>query len=745
MSRRIPPLIAALVPALMLSPHLWEGSIPFFCDSVTQAYPYHLHFAREVAEGTMPLFNPFQLGGTSFIGNVQASVAYPLRWLAAGLGAPRGFVALLALHLALAGLGCYKLARRLGSGPAGASLSGLCFSLGGFIFGKIALPPILITAAYAPWVLLFTLGVLDGRRGWPLALSVGLMLASGHPQTALIVLLAAAGLAVFELAPWRLAFREDHPRWRRSWIVGVGLFVSAYVSGFFTLASFGQGRLHPLRPTIWVVLLAGLSLAAVLAGAVRTVRGRLSGRVAARLSGWLFLGAWLAAAQLLPVVEHLSESRPPRRPDRIERWAALSDRVALFVDAVLGHERDAEVSLHLGPVGLALAVLALAAGRNRRCAALGFTALGFYVVASGPAALRGVLLSVPLVNLFPGLGRYLLVPALALAVLAGLGMHHLWVRLSRPAAMVIWGLAVLPLLGGASAFLVRRTPADLYPPSPLHAGLGELERFVSLDRAPPLFGLDYRREEMAALMMPNLGIVHRREDLQGYDPVRTRAVDLLLRAMGPAQFPRGDDYHFGLAGTSEPGLLDLAGVRHLLVHRDRGSRGRRLRARRRGRRRPAVGGCRCPSPGIHPGARRGRGRPPACPGESGRRGWRSVGTGRGSRARPADLRPRAAPPGPTPSHHAARGGSGAGWASRGFRALLRRVGGAGGRRALAAGPGRRGPAGAAVESTGEAGGAPVRAPGVSPGSVPQPDGVGLVAGPRFQRVVERGGDAPRLP
>ena len=568
------PVAATLLPALLLVPLVVGGGIPLFCDPVTQSFPYHALYARAVGAGQLPLFNPYQLGGASFVGNVQAGVLYPPHLVVALARGPldRSFGLLLLLHLAWAGLGTERLGRRLGMEPAGAVVAALAFALGGYMVGKLALPPVLLTAAHAPWVMLGVEGTLAGRsRGLGLTAALALLLTAGHPQTALAVVGFATVYVAARLIPLR---SRSGPAglWGPVTVVAT-ILALAYLAGAFTVASFGAPWFAPTRVFFWAVALAGVALVALARDGVpcELAWGPLA--PVARMGGALLLGSCLAAATLLPVVEHLAQSRPPRHPDRIERFDAIADRPALAADVILGHHLDAEASLHVGPVPALLALLwLLQRGSRRRAPGTAYALSGgvWFLIACGPMALRPVLLQLPLFRLFGGLTRYLVGPALSLSLLAGLAVGLL-PRRARvgAAAVVLVAATILPLAHGARPFLVAATAASIYPAAapPPELVRAELVRFFSVDRTPVLLGLDFRRADLAPLLVPNLGTLYRLEDLQGYDPVQGRAVTRLLAALhGAGVAPLRDDYHFALARRGTPRLLALLGVGYALVH-----------------------------------------------------------------------------------------------------------------------------------------------------------------------------------
>lgn len=195
-------------------------------------YPLYHWVAASWAEGDAPLWNPLIFCGAPAAGNPQYGIFDPQCWplvLAWKVGGQewmdRGLALMAWLRLALAGLGAYALARRLGLGPSGSALSGVLFSLSGYLvlwlnFGLGHVPPLL------PWIFYFLEGTRlarPARAAAGVALSLAMACAAGHPETAFFGGVAAG---IWALVIWR----ED--RRAGSWSLGglaLGVLVAAPV------------------------------------------------------------------------------------------------------------------------------------------------------------------------------------------------------------------------------------------------------------------------------------------------------------------------------------------------------------------------------------------------------------------------------------------------------------------------------------------------------------------------------------
>ncbi|MFP5284726.1 MAG: hypothetical protein ACLGI9_03215, partial [Thermoanaerobaculia bacterium] len=184
-----------------------EGN-PVLRDVTFQIQPWQLFARRELREGRLPLWNPHQFSGAPFWSNGQSAPLFPLHLLFAALPLQLGFVLLPWLRLAIAGCGAWVLGRELGLSRPAALLTALTFSLSGMVVSFL-LFPMGNALALVPWVL-WAVETLTppapGERGGEagegmgvraLALTTGLQLLGGHPETcAHTALLAAVYLLV---------------------------------------------------------------------------------------------------------------------------------------------------------------------------------------------------------------------------------------------------------------------------------------------------------------------------------------------------------------------------------------------------------------------------------------------------------------------------------------------------------------------------------------------------------------------
>src|SRR5215203_5405471 len=168
-----------------------------FNDQYSSGYAYRAWAAEWwKALGHVPLWNPEIFGGMPFVAGMHGDVLYPTAWLRLVLpthGAMNlGFV----VHYLLAGLFTYWFLRKWRVSWTGAVVGGLAYELAGVI-GTYVSPghdgKLFVTAMLPLALLGLTLGIRDRRyEGYALvALAVGLIMLSPHPQMAQYALLAA--------------------------------------------------------------------------------------------------------------------------------------------------------------------------------------------------------------------------------------------------------------------------------------------------------------------------------------------------------------------------------------------------------------------------------------------------------------------------------------------------------------------------------------------------------------------------
>jgi hypothetical protein len=415
-------LLQSFVPWKGTQPPRFEPANALLSDYVFQFKPWRDFATDALRAGRLPLWNPHNYAGAPLLGNGQSAVLYPLNVPFLVLPDAWAVLAWAGLRLLVAGLSSYLFARVIGLTALGATVTSLGFTFSGFLVVWLLWPHVNV-AVWLPALLLASEALVrrpTALRAALLALVVGIQFLGGHPGTIVHVLSA----------------------------------VALYVA--------------------WRVVLT--------ARADRDWRG--AGRRLAAFVGALAVGTALAAIQLVPLGEYVTESAAlhdraspaasvwsPSRPRVLAMGALVCPycfgsplRGDLPISAVIGLGNFNELSGgYVGIVSLVLVAVALGLGARR--------GVDLFFVALAALAFCLVYEISPIVNLINALppfrtiqnARALLLLAFALAVLAGRGMDVLVsARDARAArligigrALALAGLAGLAVV--AAGLVVART------------------------------------------------------------------------------------------------------------------------------------------------------------------------------------------------------------------------------------------------------------------------------------------------
>lgn len=130
-------LLAAL---LALFPTLAGGGhVLFERDLHQMLYGQYAAFARTLAAGSWPVWDPWLGLGQPMLANPSAQVLYPPTWLSLLLEPGRAYSVIVFLHLLVGGLAVHALALRMGASPAGAAGGALAFMLSGPLLSSVNL------------------------------------------------------------------------------------------------------------------------------------------------------------------------------------------------------------------------------------------------------------------------------------------------------------------------------------------------------------------------------------------------------------------------------------------------------------------------------------------------------------------------------------------------------------------------------------------------------------------------------
>jgi hypothetical protein len=154
--------------------------------------------------GQLPLWNPTTACGAPYLGNPQAAFFYPPSWLFWVFDARATISWVMLGHHVVAGLGAYGLARKLGASPAGALCAGAAFLASPVLLARTSEGHMgtLGAVTWAPWAFWmyerYRLG--EARHGLGLAVALALAILAGHIQEAYYLVLALSALCLYDAA-----------------------------------------------------------------------------------------------------------------------------------------------------------------------------------------------------------------------------------------------------------------------------------------------------------------------------------------------------------------------------------------------------------------------------------------------------------------------------------------------------------------------------------------------------------------
>lgn len=168
-----------------------------------------LYFIREflltsLHDGRLPLWNPYTYFGAPFLADIQWGTLYPPNLAFALLPVDLAYNLFVGLHLALAGVSMFALARCWNLPAVPALIAGMAFMLSGRLvtWASGGAVNILSATAWLPLVVLCFDRALTARpaRFWGAltALVLGLQILSGHPQFTLYALIAIFWAAIWQ-------------------------------------------------------------------------------------------------------------------------------------------------------------------------------------------------------------------------------------------------------------------------------------------------------------------------------------------------------------------------------------------------------------------------------------------------------------------------------------------------------------------------------------------------------------------
>lgn len=240
--RFVPPLVLGLLPFVFFLPIALVRRVFSAHDVQAYFFPYHVLPAKMLADGDLPLWNPYVFGGIPLLGDGQTAMFFPPNWLFFLLPGPVALNYVVLLQFSLAGVGTYLFARALGLRRLPAFVAGLSYMFCGFLTARVVHLSIMAGAAMIPLIffcldrLLLSIGPASpssSARHRPArwlactALVVCSQAVAGHPQIPVYTALAVTLYAFVRGIEGAIA--------RRSWrpvAGGLLLLAGAYGLGY---------------------------------------------------------------------------------------------------------------------------------------------------------------------------------------------------------------------------------------------------------------------------------------------------------------------------------------------------------------------------------------------------------------------------------------------------------------------------------------------------------------------------------
>jgi hypothetical protein len=377
------------------------GSNSQMVDAVTVFEPFLRYTRSQVPH--IPLWDPYIMGGTPYLGDMQSGVFAPFSLPAYILPFWWSLSLIAILKVLVAAFGTFLLGRALKMRFAGAFLAGVVYGFG--LFMVVWIPwPLASVFALIPWMLLATERLIrrpDALSVAALAVAVGLQWLGGHPESSFHAVFATVC--------------------------------------FFVLRALQRAPRGATAPG--TVLRRVMSRAAVVGRSLR--RPALAFVVA------LALGTALVAIVLVPFAELLHNSSDLTARPRGGVYVPPKYVLAAFMPGYFPGTFDVAIAFYAGALPLMLALVALLRARLERIAIAVFGALSILVV-------LGIQPFFGIVRRLPGFdvtynSRLTILYLLCVALLAGWGLDDLAERVPRGrralgTGLVAGGLLVLPVV-----------------------------------------------------------------------------------------------------------------------------------------------------------------------------------------------------------------------------------------------------------------------------------------------------------
>lgn len=159
-NKNYPFVVVSLAPVILFIEPIVTGKAIFWGTPLLQFVPWQVTAFEQIKQGLLPLWNPLNGMGAPLLANYQLALFYPPTWimfliylLGGAAGLAWGQTVSVVFHLAWAGCGMVMLIRKLGLGKNAQAISGLSFTLCGFLVTRGSFYPMIWSLSWMPWIL----------------------------------------------------------------------------------------------------------------------------------------------------------------------------------------------------------------------------------------------------------------------------------------------------------------------------------------------------------------------------------------------------------------------------------------------------------------------------------------------------------------------------------------------------------------------------------------------------------------
>jgi hypothetical protein len=208
-----------------------EPGNPLIADQIYQFYPWKRLAVGSLAEGTVPLWNPYINSGQPFLANGQSAVFSPFNLFSYLFPLNVSFVVITLVRFFVAGLFTFLFTREVGISRVGATFAALAFTFSEPMVVWLG-HPLSSILVLLPALLFLTERSLTRQSGlytFALGLIIGAQFLGGHPETSFHVMLTWFAYALYRAVALN--------GWRPARLIGPGLKIVAAVAVGFGLAA----------------------------------------------------------------------------------------------------------------------------------------------------------------------------------------------------------------------------------------------------------------------------------------------------------------------------------------------------------------------------------------------------------------------------------------------------------------------------------------------------------------------------